>query len=280
MPSVTLLKPAAITAINAQIADIYEQLAAFTEFDPDLYSTTTQINDLLTSYVPKTRTIASGNGVKINGGASATLSGTITVSLDFASNAEAIAGVVTNKPLSPSGLKAAIAELSLPGMKGARVLTASGTYTRPAGVAVGLILSVGAGGSGGSGYTSVTPYSGGSGGDGGMAIGFVTLPETVSFVVGAGGASVTGPGLNGNSGGNTEFAGIIGTGGGGGKATDGSSNGANGINGHGVGNILSFGADGRWQFFSPDYGRGGAGTTSASSPSGVGVDGFIVVMEF
>lgn len=112
MPSVTLLKPAALTAINAQIADIYEQLAAFTEFDPDLYSTTTQINDMLAAYVPKTRTIAAGGGVTINGAGSATLTGTVTVALAFASQADAEGGTATDKPMNALRTKQAIDEFS------------------------------------------------------------------------------------------------------------------------------------------------------------------------
>ncbi|MBS1180447.1 MAG: phage-related tail fiber protein [Proteobacteria bacterium] len=77
-------------------------------FDLSSYSTTAQIEAILEGYVPTARTIASGNGVMINGGASATLGSTVTVSLDFATDAEAIAGTNTGKPVAPAGLHAAI----------------------------------------------------------------------------------------------------------------------------------------------------------------------------
>lgn len=63
----------------------------------------------LSQWVPETRTIASGLGVKINGGESATLAGTVTVGLDLATPAETIAGQIGNKPAAPDGVHAAIA---------------------------------------------------------------------------------------------------------------------------------------------------------------------------
>lgn len=75
---------------------------AIAAIDPDTHQAISQ-------WVPATRTIASGLGVKINGGESATLAGTVTVGLDFATPAETVAGEIANKPAAPAGVHAAIA---------------------------------------------------------------------------------------------------------------------------------------------------------------------------
>lgn len=83
------------------------------------YSTTAQIDTMLASYVLKTLTIASGTAILINGGASAQLTGTITISLDLSAKALTqatwTAGVSTTEaPISPEKLQATIAALATP----------------------------------------------------------------------------------------------------------------------------------------------------------------------
>lgn len=102
------------------------------------YSTTAQIDTMLTSYVLKTLTIASGLGVLVNGGASAQLSGTVTVSLDLSAKALTqatwTAGVSTvEAPISPAKLAAVFAAL-----KSGLVLTKSYVSAEQALVAGGL----------------------------------------------------------------------------------------------------------------------------------------------
>lgn len=104
MVSVTLLKPSAKAALDAQISAILEDLVALEA----LITPIGEIEAMFVDYVPKSRAVASGNGVRINGGASATLISTVTISLDFASDAETIAGEISNKPVHPAGLAAAI----------------------------------------------------------------------------------------------------------------------------------------------------------------------------
>jgi len=75
---------------------------AIAAIDPDTHQAISQ-------WVPATRTITSGLGVKINGGESATFAGPVTIGLDLATDAETVAGEIGNKPAPPSGVHAAIA---------------------------------------------------------------------------------------------------------------------------------------------------------------------------
>lgn len=108
MSSASAATVAAANALSSARAAAASAEAA-ARFDPASYSTTNEITALLESYVPATRTIASGVGVKVNGGENSTLSGTVTIGLDLATDAETIAGLLTNKPAAPSGVHAAIA---------------------------------------------------------------------------------------------------------------------------------------------------------------------------
>ncbi|MBS1183768.1 MAG: Tail Collar domain protein [Proteobacteria bacterium] len=100
---------AAAAVATGKAAEAAESAAAAATWNPATYSTTAQISALLAGYVPTTRTIASGTGVLINGGAGAALGATVTVSLDFATDPEILAGTDAGKPVAPAGMQVAIA---------------------------------------------------------------------------------------------------------------------------------------------------------------------------
>ncbi|WP_026782662.1 hypothetical protein [Pleomorphomonas koreensis] len=209
------------TTANAEAAaDAAEAAAhsaeAASTWDPSSYSTTAQIEAMLAGYVPATRTIASGPGVSINGGASATLGATVTVSLDYATEAEAKAGVLTGKPMSPLNVAQAIAAHGS-GYTDVDFITVSGNYTFPADLDPSIDPLVFVWGGGGGSNSSSNSY----GGEGGVACGTVTATagEVVAAVVGAGTVSSTA--------GTSSFKGL--------SATGGSSNQASGSVTHGVG---------------------------------------------
>ncbi|MCM5555539.1 hypothetical protein [Pleomorphomonas sp. NRK KF1] len=170
-----------------------------------------ETHQALSQWVPETRTIASGLGVRINGGESATLAGTVTVGLDLATPAETVAGEIGNKPAAPDGVHAAIAA-ALAGIPtgGARIkrivqIAASCNYTPSPGTTMAFVVLQGAGGGGAGGYAgnSATP---GGGGAGAFAIALLNVVAGTSYpvIVGAGGGG--GPvntGANGNPGGAT-----------------------------------------------------------------------------
>lgn len=91
-----------------------------------------------------------------------------------------------------------------------RVFTASGTYTKPAGLVAAKITVIGGGG-GGGGKSSSTSSSG-AGGGGGAAISLLLatdIPSSVTVTVGAGGAGGSTSGSNGGSGGNSSFGSLV-----------------------------------------------------------------------
>lgn len=149
---------------------------AIAAIDPDTHQA-------LSQWVPATRTIASGLGVKINGGESATLAGTVTIGLDFATDAETVAGEIGNKAAAPSGVHAAIAAalagLSAGGIKNVRLITASGSVTPSAGVTkwVGFIVD------GGQPGNNTGPA--GASGRGSIFIASVSPSASYSAVIGA-----------------------------------------------------------------------------------------------
>lgn len=239
------------------------------------YSTTTQILALLGDYVPTTRTVASGLGVKINGGASAPLSGTVTVGLDLASDAETVAGLLTNKPAAPSGVHAAIvaalAGISTTALKNVRLITASGSITPSAGVTKWLGFVVGGGGASGAtvnGASGQGIASGGGGGGGGSLFNADVNPtNSYPATIGAGGVGVNSAAAQGGTGGTTSIT-IAGTtysgGGGGGGYGNGNGTGTGGNGGAGSGG--GFPVAGQ-------NGSGGAGTTASQGGPGAGGSG-------
>ncbi len=79
----------AVTAAGVatgKAAEAAASAAAARTWDPALYSTTHEVETMLGGYVPTTRKLIAGAGVKVNGGAEASLAGDVTI---------AIAGVPT-----------------------------------------------------------------------------------------------------------------------------------------------------------------------------------------
>ena len=101
------------------------------------------------------------------------------------------------------------------GLQSTQVFTASGTYTKPAGINKIRVFVTGAGASGGMGTANYN--AGGGGGAGATAIELIdvsSLSSTVAVTVGTGGTVVTATSTNGVSGGASSFGSYC-TGGGG-----------------------------------------------------------------
>lgn len=189
------------------------------------YSTTVQVTALLEGYTPTTRAITSGAGVLINGGASATLGSTVTVSLDLSAKALAqavwAAGVsLTPAPIDPATLAAVIAAKA-PKPQGFSTLLrfgSSGSWKVPEGVTEIWVMLVGGGGGGGS-----SGGVAGTGGSGGIAIGRATVTpgQVIPYVIGAG-ANKAG------AGGASTFLTLTATGGAGGSGGKGAAGGGSG----------------------------------------------------
>lgn len=162
-----------------------------------------ETHQALSQWVPATRTIASGLGVKINGGDSATLAGTVTIGLDLATDAETVAGEIGNKPAAPTGVHAAIAAalagFSAGGPRNIRGFTTSGVYTPSEGVTKALVIVTGGGG---GGYATQAGGSVSGGGAGATAIALINGPTPQMVTIGAGGA-------NAGDGGTTSFGALV-----------------------------------------------------------------------
>jgi len=284
MASASAAAIAAATASAAATAAAASAAAAAT-FDPALYSTTAQINTMLADYVPTTRTIASGTGILINGGASATLGSTVTVSLDLPAKALAqavwTAGVETAEaPISPAKLAATIAALVGSGVmtpKSVQTLLTSGSYTPSAGTKYVIGILDGGGGQGGGGGGGA---SGGGGGGGGQTIFMAVVDPAVSYpaTIGAGGTGGS-SNQNGLAGGTTQVT-IDGvtysaTGGAGGvKAGTGSGTpGSGGAGGSGTGGMFNFTGNAGGAGVSGTPGVGGTPWLPLDDLSGHGVGG-------
>ena len=157
---------------------------------------------------------------------------------------------------------------------GIDVFTASGTWTKPAGVANVYVKVIGGGG-GGGGRNTV----GGGGGSGGYSEGYTAVTGNVTVTVGTGGAGGTGTN-NGSAGNTSSFAGsttITATGGSGGEATGPAGAGGSGSNGQinlsgesgQVGALLDATIAGRGGNTPQGYGYGGT-YTSAGGNNGSG----------
>jgi hypothetical protein len=157
--------------------------------------------------------------------------------------------------------------------------TASGTWTKPAGLKRVLVTCVGAGGGGGSGRQDIagTNRFGGGGGGGGAIvwrqIAASDLTSTVAVTVGAGGtsgvaqATISTNGNNGGSGGNTSFGALVVAAGGtfGGQGT--SITGAAGAGGAVASCTPSLGP------YALAGSAGAVGSTISNAPGGAGLGG-------
>lgn len=92
-----------------------------------------------------------------------------------------------------------------------QIFTASGTWTKPAGLDPDAVVSVEMWGGGGSGRRSGSGTFGGGGGGSYLRASFRAgdLPASVAVVVGSGGAAVVGSNGNGNAGGASSFGALM-----------------------------------------------------------------------
>ena len=132
------------------------------------------------------------------------------------------------------------------GLRSVQVITANGTWTKPAGINLVKVYVTGGGGGGGDGSAANNPSCGGGGG--GTSIKFIDVSaissETVT--IGAGGAGGTGGGT-GSSGGTSSFgAHCSATGGTGGAANNSNSFGVGGVGASGDLNLKG-GDGGSWK---------------------------------
>lgn len=275
------------TAAIATLAGVVDTKLAKSANLSDVANATTALGNL--GGVPTSRAVGSGTG--LSGGGD--LSADRTLAVVFASQAEAEAGSITDKTMSPLRVKQAITALT-PAPTIPRVctdvFTASGTWIRPAGVDY-VEVTVTGGGGGGEG----AGQSGYGGCGGGTAIKVCNVTSNVTVTVGAGGAagSGTNPTPIPTAGGLSSFGSFCtGTGGGGGYTGGGIGIGGD-INIRGGdsdidgGGTVSRGGDSYWQpgrsgngtsNSGPGaYGSGGAGAASGTNGGSSGGGGIVVV---
>lgn len=116
---------------------------------------------------------------------------TFAAAVALASQSEAEAGTDNTKVMTPLRVAQSVAAL-VPDAVTSQTFTTSGTYSKPAGVSVILVLAVGAGGSGGA-HCRVTSNGHATGGSGGATVlglyPAYLVPSSVTVTVGQGGAS-------------------------------------------------------------------------------------------
>jgi len=206
----------------------------------------------------------------------------------LASQAEAEAGLVNNKGMTPLRVAQAIASLVTGFASGVNIQTfaASGTYTPTSGYKWGLTFVTGGGSAGGGGTNSGGAKAGGAAS--GTSIGILNLSTvgTPAVIVGAGGTGSSGG--SGGSGSASSISTITSTSGGsmnilGGTAgaaggTGGGAGGASFWGGGGVGGQNGAGGTGGRAYGSG--GGGGDGTSSGTNSGGAGKDGVVMIVEF
>jgi hypothetical protein len=184
--NVTSLRAFVASAISALVAsspstlDTLNELAAALGNDPNFAAT---ITSALGNKAAKSTTITGGVGLTGGGDLSANRS----LAIDFATDPETVAGLLTNKAAPPSGVHAAIAAalagFSAGGIKGVRLITASDSVTPSAGVTKWLYFLVD-GGYNGSESGQGAQFKAGSGGPGGKgSIGLVSVDPATAYSV-------------------------------------------------------------------------------------------------
>ena len=150
------------------------------------------------------RSITGSNGITVANGDG--ISANPVISPTVASQAEAEAGVISTKLMTPERVKQAITALSPATAVVLETFSANGTFAKdPKDIAYWIEVI----GGGGSGARSATSDPAGGGGGGGFATRFMAASEvtsTVAVTVGSGGGAVTAlGGANGNAGGLSAF---------------------------------------------------------------------------
>jgi hypothetical protein len=127
--------------------------------------------------------------------------------VELATTAEATTGTDTVRAVTPAGLAASLATAGR--LKAVQVITASGTYSKPAGLQFVRVYVVGGGGGGaGAAATSSQASIGGGGGAGGEAIKKIaaaSLAASETVTIGAAGAAGASGANAGGNGGTTSF---------------------------------------------------------------------------
>ena len=219
-----------------------------------------------------------------------------TLGLSTASQAEMEAGTESAlRSMSPLLVSQAISALSL-GTISIQTFTASGTYTKPAGLTYALVIATGGGAGGSQEGAGDTGSGGGAGGTAIKLLAAASIGATETVTVGAGGAASGSVSNNGNDttfgahctggagqGGGNDAGGGATLGGVGGTATGGDLNIPGGY-GSGATSVASeyYGGSSFWGGTGA-YGSGGVGasngfTTAVAADSGGG--GVVVVIEF
>ena len=114
----------------------------------------------------------------------------------------------------------------------ATVITASGTWTAPAGVTQVTVYAWGGGGAGGGVNNGGSEYAGGGGGGGAISVSTVTVVPATGYAVTIGAGGPANSGADGGNGGTTSFAALVtANGGSGGQVGDSGGQGAGGAGG-------------------------------------------------
>ena len=184
------------------------------------------------------------------------------------------------------------------------VFTASGSYTKPAGLKAVKVSAVGGGGGGAEGPSA---QRGGGGGGAGTAIAHIpasVLAASETVTIGAGGAGGVTVGVSGTAGGTTSLGTLLTAAGGGGGASSAGgvaaggagteldyiksgghgSDGTSGTGGSGDGGNSAFGGGGRsgsgGGIAGTIYGGGGGSGTGGVGSGAAGAQGIVIIEEF
>ena len=255
----SIISTVALANTNASISNVKTGLTSTNTALRLLISDRLQVANASTLYATKSNPTTSG--LLAHTGRS-----TISTNLAVSGNTT-ISGLIANSSLGSANflLKSSgtgtfwAAAAAGGGLLGMTAVTATGTFTIPAGVSKLKVTILGGGGGGGGGAAAIgkygTTFYGAGGGGGGTAIQFissVTPGNTITVTVGSGGAG-GGSGSGGTTGGTSSIASgtesitsVSATGGAGGERFSSTSSSSGGLGGLGSGGVLSL--------------RGGGGT--------------------